>query len=492
MLPLVCREFVSLLKPGGDLTNATNDYSNYGFLYGTFPTAPSVFVFATHYNVQPDLMASSMVAVTFLSAPLMLVSAKMVALVHIDPLYYVKELESFLMQVSSIGFIASVWVVVVFLLSRKWRQVPHFITLCLAISQSLASLGALLWSVLDCTQTWQLYLQFSLVTFGVFSSRFFTAILAVTLFLLRWRSLSFVLNMRPLLAALGWGIPGVLVLVLVMVVQREMDLVDKLDLNFQYGTTQAVVALLLLWFTLFTTIVCLILQQRQQKRYEAYSSMTDAHSPDDIAPLTTHNRNEDGFGPTLSDCSDIDAMSTDSDDLFSPNAELRPSSRNAKKHQLSCSINNCPVAPVNSISASYNSPSTVVWDRNSPSRAASEPGDIKPSTSETENQNQTSEVDGRAATVVDMEGPCGSTYNAAPGPRDICDNPANEASYRQYSAAANRLRLPQESRPIVRDRDDEFQMMRHVVLLLFLCGSMIVGLGLCLWTLVSEDISGIL
>lgn len=35
------------------------------------------------------------------------------------------------------------------------------------------------------------------------------------------------------------------------------------------------------------------------------------------------------------------------------------------------------------------------------------------------------------------------------------------------------LTEPEET-SIVRDRDDEFQMMRHVVLLLFLCGSMIV------------------
>lgn len=39
--------------------------------------------------------------------------------------------------------------------------------------------------------------------------------------------------------------------------------------------------------------------------------------------------------------------------------------------------------------------------------------------------------------------------------------------------ATTQLTEPQETR-IVRDRDDEFQMMRHVVLLLFLCGSMIV------------------
>ena len=59
MLPLVCREIVSLLKPGGSSQNETQAFSNYAFLYGTFPTAPSVFVFASHYNVQPDLVRSA-------------------------------------------------------------------------------------------------------------------------------------------------------------------------------------------------------------------------------------------------------------------------------------------------------------------------------------------------------------------------------------------------------------------------------------------------
>ena len=55
VLPLVTREVVSLLHPG-DTANETADYSNYGFLYGTFPTAPGVFVFASHYNIAVDLV----------------------------------------------------------------------------------------------------------------------------------------------------------------------------------------------------------------------------------------------------------------------------------------------------------------------------------------------------------------------------------------------------------------------------------------------------
>lgn len=53
-------------------------------------------------------MASAMVACTFLSAPLMFVSAKMVTLVKINPLDYMKELEVILFNVSIIGLICTV------------------------------------------------------------------------------------------------------------------------------------------------------------------------------------------------------------------------------------------------------------------------------------------------------------------------------------------------------------------------------------------------
>jgi len=41
---------VSLLQAGTDV-NDTVALSNYGFLYGTFPTAPGVFVYANQYDV---------------------------------------------------------------------------------------------------------------------------------------------------------------------------------------------------------------------------------------------------------------------------------------------------------------------------------------------------------------------------------------------------------------------------------------------------------
>lgn len=46
---------MSLLHVGKDETENL-DWSTYGFLYGTFPAAPTVFVFATQYVLDIDLV----------------------------------------------------------------------------------------------------------------------------------------------------------------------------------------------------------------------------------------------------------------------------------------------------------------------------------------------------------------------------------------------------------------------------------------------------
>jgi len=56
VLPLITREIVSLLHAGGNASE-TQDLSTYGFLYGTFPAAPGVFVFATQYSLEVDLVS---------------------------------------------------------------------------------------------------------------------------------------------------------------------------------------------------------------------------------------------------------------------------------------------------------------------------------------------------------------------------------------------------------------------------------------------------
>lgn len=56
-LPIVTREVINIVHAGFN-ESETTDLSTYGFLYGTFPAAPTVFVFATQFSLDVDLVQS--------------------------------------------------------------------------------------------------------------------------------------------------------------------------------------------------------------------------------------------------------------------------------------------------------------------------------------------------------------------------------------------------------------------------------------------------
>jgi len=51
----VIRQTVNITNAGSNFTETT-DLSTFGFLYGTFPSAPGAFAVATHYNTDIDLV----------------------------------------------------------------------------------------------------------------------------------------------------------------------------------------------------------------------------------------------------------------------------------------------------------------------------------------------------------------------------------------------------------------------------------------------------
>lgn len=76
-------------------------------------------------------MASSMVICTFLSAPMMYLSAQVIS-INKD---YQVQLKKFGFNLSIVALIAAVWVIVVFIVTKKYKRMPHRLTLCLLTSQ---------------------------------------------------------------------------------------------------------------------------------------------------------------------------------------------------------------------------------------------------------------------------------------------------------------------------------------------------------------------
>ncbi|XP_072752130.1 lysosomal cholesterol signaling protein [Anoplolepis gracilipes] len=271
VLPLVIRESIILLNAGDNLTE-TRNLSTYGFLYGTIPTAPALFIFTLRYNLEIDLIASAMVACTFLSAPLMFVSAKVINAVYagITPVNYARQLKIFSFDISVASVIACIWLLICFLgFGRKrYNQVTHRCTLCLVIAQLAAAIGVIIWSNLNPSGTrstlW--YVQFILITTGVYASRIWTAAIAATLLFLSSRSLSFVENLQKWFYPIGWGIPLLMVTIMCTVIHIPSEL-DLKNPNFQLSRTQAAASSFILIFCFIVTLGCLVLQQRYQRMH---------------------------------------------------------------------------------------------------------------------------------------------------------------------------------------------------------------------------------
>jgi len=165
VFPLIARETTSLFNPGGGSSNSNGTaaaekldddetalLSNFAFLYGTFPVAPTVFVFANQYNIMPEVIASGMVICTVVAAPIMFISAVLMVITTIDPADYMGELDEFMLNVSAVSLLASLWTAFVLVTSGNWRRVPHSQTLIIIASQTLISIGAIFWSFTSCEQ----------------------------------------------------------------------------------------------------------------------------------------------------------------------------------------------------------------------------------------------------------------------------------------------------------------------------------------------------
>ncbi|CAF4726475.1 unnamed protein product [Rotaria sp. Silwood1] len=123
IFPLILREAVFLLiKSTNGTLNNTIDYSNFGFLYGTAPTAPSVIFYVPESNPALRAIASTgLIVSTLLAGPIMVVSAKMINLRTLD-IKLKQSYESTLVKTSYDVSIISLFCTVVVLIGFGLRR----------------------------------------------------------------------------------------------------------------------------------------------------------------------------------------------------------------------------------------------------------------------------------------------------------------------------------------------------------------------------------
>jgi len=205
ILPLVTREMIQVLHVGVS-NNETNSWSMFGFLYGTFPAAPTSAIFAAKFGIEEQLITSTMVMCTFLSAPVMFVSAQMSLLDYNSQtaINFKGVLKDAMFDVSGTSFPFGVWVIVVLLLGRRYKVYPHNYTICLILCQLSSCLSVILSRIPCQSQQWLLFVSI-LFFFGLWGSRCWTAMVALCLCLVRCKGDEAVEKSRVWIWLFGFG-----------------------------------------------------------------------------------------------------------------------------------------------------------------------------------------------------------------------------------------------------------------------------------------------
>ncbi|XP_062383354.1 lysosomal cholesterol signaling protein isoform X2 [Sardina pilchardus] len=234
VMPLICKDMVEILDTANSSSANHSSLSNFAFLYGVFPTAPSVAIYAAQYNTELEVVTSGMVISTFLSAPIMYVAAWLLTIPWMDAMPLVTELLNVSFNISIISLLVLVWTISVLFLSKKFKRLPHMFVMNLFLAQLLVCVSMIIWKfVVHRDDLLGQVLIFTLLYGCLYSTYLWTGLIAFSLALMKKNEK---MKIRPaVFVLLGWGIPFLTVGGLLIAGER-MD--DTIDSAFFYGRAQ--------------------------------------------------------------------------------------------------------------------------------------------------------------------------------------------------------------------------------------------------------------
>uniref|UniRef100_A0A8C9L3C5 G protein-coupled receptor 155 n=1 Tax=Pavo cristatus TaxID=9049 RepID=A0A8C9L3C5_PAVCR len=263
MMPFLCREMVELLDKSSSAVNHTS-LSNYAFLYGVFPAAPGVAIFATQFNMEVGIITSGMVISTFVSAPIMYVSAWLLTIPSMDPNPLASALQNVSFDISIVSLVSLIWSLIVVLLSKKYKQLPHMITTNLLVAQFIACIGMVIWNfTVEQKDVTVQILVFIFLYSSLYSTYLWTGMISLVKNLLsKQKQLQTELN--------GDGlpfIPTLLVGILLIVGERNNASIDS---AFFYGKHQIITTAVVLFISILMSGISLMCmnRNRQESNYE--------------------------------------------------------------------------------------------------------------------------------------------------------------------------------------------------------------------------------
>ncbi|XP_059560015.1 lysosomal cholesterol signaling protein isoform X1 [Myotis daubentonii] len=272
VLPLLCREMVEVLDKGDNVVNHTS-LSNYAFLYGVFPVAPGVAIFAAQFNMEVETITSGMVISTFVSAPIMYISAWLLTFPSMDPKPLAYAIQNVSFDISIVSLVSLIWSLAILLLSKKYKQLPHMLTTNLLIAQSIVCAGMIIWNFVKEKNFVGQILVFVLLYSSLYSTYLWTGLLAISLFLLKKKET--VQIPVGIIIICGWGIPAILVGVLLITGKHNGDSIDS---AFFYGKEQMITTSATLFGSIVIASISLMCMNRTtQGSYEGFNQ-SQSHS----------------------------------------------------------------------------------------------------------------------------------------------------------------------------------------------------------------------
>uniref|UniRef100_A0A1A8J160 G protein-coupled receptor 155a n=1 Tax=Nothobranchius kuhntae TaxID=321403 RepID=A0A1A8J160_NOTKU len=241
LMPLLCKDMVDLLDNNNTSSMNHSSLSDYAFLYGVFPTAPSVAIYAIYYNTELEVVTSGMVISTFLSAPIMYVSAWLLTIHWMDPQLLMRSLQTVSFNISIVSLVALLWTIPVMFLSKKFKRLPHMLTVNLFLAQLSSCIGMILWNFVVKEDNFisQIF-TFALLSTSLYSAFIWPGLIALSIVLMKKYDN---LNGSPgLFVIAGWGIPCLVTAVLLLTGEKMPDTINP---AFFYGRLQII----------FTTVV---------------------------------------------------------------------------------------------------------------------------------------------------------------------------------------------------------------------------------------------
>ncbi|XP_053203069.1 integral membrane protein GPR155-like [Panonychus citri] len=272
ILPVILRLVTQYLVRGTE--NYVFTMASFAFLYGTIPCAPTSVIFALIYNLGSWVTSYALIVSTIISAPLLFVSANMIRYSEYTPEQVTHDLCLTIYTISLIAIPCAVWTLFIFICGRKWTSITHRVTFGLLITQLIVAVGGYLMPH-DSTV---MKLRYFVPEFGIFASRIWTALLALTFALLRKRSLCFVLRVQNFLFAGAFLLTIIMTLTLYLVAPYSPE--SSIDPFFKFGSYQTLPSLALTTLSAIITGIAIISQQRDNASANMYSRLNVESSVD--------------------------------------------------------------------------------------------------------------------------------------------------------------------------------------------------------------------